>query len=75
MQNLLTPLVVFAQADLPPKAGTNWGIIMPFVGIVVLIGVVGTLYLEAESVCPKFSLCWLLQRELLGSSLESAFSR
>ena len=42
MQNFLTPLVVFAQeSELTPKAGINFSIIMPFVALVVLIGVIG----------------------------------
>ena len=52
MQDFLTPLAVFAQAVLLPKVEMNYTIIMPFVGIVFLIGVIG-LFIWKPRVCTQ----------------------
>lgn len=51
--NFLTRLPLFAQeSDLPPEAGTNYVIIMPFVALVFLIGVIG-LFIWKPRVCTR----------------------
>jgi hypothetical protein len=52
MQNFLTLLAVFAQTAPPPKVGMDYFIFMPFVGIVILIGVIG-LFIWKPIVCTR----------------------
>ncbi len=51
--NVLTLLLIFAQeSELPPKVGMDYTIIMPFVALVVLIGVIG-LFIWKPRVCTQ----------------------
>ncbi len=53
MKHFLTLLTAYAQkAVLPPKAGMNFLVIMPFVALVVLIAVIG-LFIWKPRVCAR----------------------